>query len=352
MTTARSNQTNFQRVLLDFSAELVNLLDEEEICQQVARILHDTFDYEFVGLFLLDEETGECNLAVTAGWENEPGSSRLPLGTGMIDGLVPNGKIHYSPEAVNISNYVSTSEVKGSELDVPIWIGDKVLGVLVAAASGRDRFNQDDIGLLTVVAQQVGISIQNSRLRKSLKKAQDTAEILRTAHVTLAQSLDMNVLCETLLDSFFKLIPYDSATICLLEDETKLRARAVRGYEHWGSDSEQASNVVFEFEPGTAPYIIINTRKGTIIPDVRKFPKWITVPSSKHVLSMLGVPMLAGGKVIGVCFLDSAKTNSFTDEHIQLAEALATQAAFAIQNANLFDELYKAKEAAESQRSS
>jgi len=53
-----------------------------------------------------------------------------------------------------------------------------------------------------------------------------------------------------------------------------------------------------------------------------------------------------------VCFLDSAKTNSFTDEHIQLAEALATQAAFAIQNANLFDELYKAKEAAEAANAS
>lgn len=49
-------------------------------------------------------------------------------------------------------------------------------------------------------------------LNKSIMQAHQTAEILRSAHVALSQSLDMNVLCETLLDAFYELIPYDSAT--------------------------------------------------------------------------------------------------------------------------------------------
>jgi len=194
---------------------------------------------------------------------------------------------------------------------------------------------------------QMHLKTELAVLKKSIKEAHQTARILRTAHLALSQSLDMNVLCETLLDSFYQLIPYDSATIFLLEDETNLRARAARGYEKYGFDPNDALMVAFEFEPGTAPYIIIKTRKGTIVPDVRKFPGWISVPSSEHILSMLGVPMLAGGKVIGICCLDSEKSNSFSNEQIQLAEALATQAAFAIENAYLFDEIHKAKEAAE-----
>ena len=47
--------------------------------------------------------------------------------------------------------------------------------------------------------------------------------------------------------------------------------------------------------------------------------------------------MLFGGRVIGVCSLDSTQTHTFTQEQIQLAESLAAQAAFAIQNARLFE---------------
>ncbi len=307
----------------------------------------NSLGYAFVGLFLVDDETGDCVLAERRGWETEPGSIRILPGEGMNKRPLLDGKLNYTHDTAPISIYIPSPKVGGSEVDIPVWIGSKVLGVLVAVTEQRIGFNQDDFDLLTAVAQQTGISIRNARLQKSIQRAQQTAEILRSAHVALSQSLDMNVLCETLLDSFYQLIPYDSATIFLLEEETKLRARAVRGYEKFGFISNGALNVVFEFEPGTAPYIIIKTRKGTIVPDVREFPGWIAVPSSKHILSMLGVPMLAGGKIIGICFLDSAKSNSFTTEHVQLAEALATQAAFAIENANLFDELHKAKEAAE-----
>jgi len=190
------------------------------------------------------------------------------------------------------------------------------------------------------------IEAELAALKVSIRQANRTAAVLRIAHVALSQSLDMNVLCETLLDAFYQLIPYDSATIFLLEEQTKLRARATRGYEKW-VEPDQALRVVFEYEPGSTMHTIISTRKGLIVPETKKFKGWVTVPSAKHILSFLGVPMLAGGKVIGVCSIDSAKANTFTEEHVKLAEALATQAAFAIENAYLFDELSKAKEIAE-----
>jgi len=345
MVTASSHQTDRQKTLLRLSAELVAPLEEDEVCQQVVRSLHDSLGYAFVGLFLVDNETGDCVLAARRGLEMEPGSIRFLPGEGMNKRPLLDGKLNYTHDTAPISIYIPSPEVGGSKVDIPVWIGGKVLGALVAVTEQRIGFNQDDFDLLTAVAQQTGISIRNARLLKSNQQAQQTAEILRTAHLALSQSLDMNVLCETLLDSFFKLIPYDSATIFLLEDQTKLRARAVRGYEKWGADPKQAMKVVFDYEPGTTMDTIITTRKGLIVPETQKFSGWITV--YEHILSFLGVPMLAGGKVIGVCSLDSTKINSFTVEHGQLAEALATQAAFAIENAYLFDELHKAKEAAE-----
>jgi signal transduction histidine kinase len=346
MTTANSSQKNRQKALLRLSAELTATLKEGDVCQRVVKSLHDSLDYALVGLFLVDEVTGDRVLAATVGWEMEPGAFRLSPGEGLSERPLLDGKLHYTPNVTETSNYVPMPEVRGSEVDVPVWVGEKVLGVLVVETGNPDGFSQDDFDLLIAVAQQTGTSIRNARLYKSIQQERKTAEILRTAHIALAQSLDMNELCEILLDAFFELIPYDSATIFLLEDKTKLRAWAVRGYEQW-VDQDQALDVVFEYEPGTTMHTIITTRKGLNIQETQKFPGWITVPSAEHILSFLGVPMLAGGKVIGVCSLDSAKTNTFTDEHVQLAEALATQAAFAIENAYLFDELNKAKESAE-----
>ena len=346
MATSNSNQKKRQKALLHLSAELTATLEEGQVCQRIVHSLHDSLDYAFVGLLLVDEVTGDRVLVATVGWEVKPGSFRLSPGEGLSERPLLDGKLHYTANVAETSNYVPRHEVRGSEVDVPIWIGEKILGVLVVETEKPHGFGQDDFDLLTAVAQQTGISIRNARLYKSIQQERKTAEILRTAHIALAQSLDMNVLCEILLDAFFKLIPYDSATIFLLEDKTKLRARAIRGYEQW-VDPDQALGVFFEYEPGTTMHTIITTRKGLNVPETQKFPGWITVPSSEHILSFLGVPMLAGGKVIGVCSLDSTKINAFTDEHVQLAEALATQAAFAIENAYLFDELNKAKEAAE-----
>ncbi len=345
--TTYNKQMSRQKALSHLSADLAVNLEEEEVCQRVVRCIHDTLLFPYVGLLLLDEKTGELVLTAAVGWEMEPGSFQLPLREDLNEGALLDGKLHHTPNIIRISPYVPVPEVYGSEVVVPIWIDEKVIGVLVVVTEQSGGFNQENIDVLTAIAQQTGTAIHNTRLTKSIQQAHHTAEILRTAHVALSQSLDMNVLCKTLLDAFYQLIPYDSATILLLEDQTKLRARAVRGYDQFGFDTNDALMVVFEFQPGTILHTIISTRKGTILPDVREFPHWEILPTSKHILSFLGVPMLAGGKVIGVCCLDSATTNTFTSEHVQLAEALATQAAFAIENAYLFDELTNAKHVAE-----
>jgi GAF domain-containing protein len=67
--------------------------------------------------------------------------------------------------------------------------------------------------------------------------AREHAETLRAASLALTESLDQERIFETLLDYLALLIPYDSATIFLIEEDGDLVARAVRGYEHYTDDS-------------------------------------------------------------------------------------------------------------------
>ncbi|HSR33702.1 MAG TPA: hypothetical protein VLY63_24310, partial [Anaerolineae bacterium] len=56
-----------QAALLRLSAELAALVDEAELCRCVVDGLHDTLGYDFVALFLLDEDTGDRVYAASAG---------------------------------------------------------------------------------------------------------------------------------------------------------------------------------------------------------------------------------------------------------------------------------------------
>jgi diguanylate cyclase (GGDEF)-like protein/PAS domain S-box-containing protein len=168
------------------------------------------------------------------------------------------------------------------------------------------------------------------------------AETLRAANLSLTQSLDLKTICERLLDYLELTISCDSATIFILEGENHLTAFAVRGYDRSGYPNPgEALNVTFIAEPGTNLYNLIQKQGVMNIPDISLNEEWIYTETSSHICSWLGVPMVVGEKVIGVCSLDSTQRNFFTSEHIEIVKALGAQAAFAIQNAHLFETTQK-----------
>ncbi|MFQ5625336.1 MAG: ATP-binding protein, partial [Methyloligellaceae bacterium] len=230
---------------------------------------------------------------------------------------------------------------------LPLKIGAAVVGIMTLGATELARqFTAEEVELLEQFARLAALAIDNARLFDETQQAKQAADTLRAAYLDLSQSLELDLICEKLLDWLKKFTPYDSATIFLLEGDTRLVARAVRGYEAWGV-LDQARTAAFEIESASGVAAVITGQKSRLIPDVTQDPRWIGVASAAHVRAWLGVPMMSGGKVIGVCSLDSAQTNFFEPEHVQLAESLAIQAAFAIQNAASYDEARQARKVAE-----
>jgi signal transduction histidine kinase len=84
---------------------------------------------------------------------------------------------------------------------------------------------------------------------------------------------------------------------------------------------------------------IVAGQAGRVIADTQDYPGWLKLQVGEHIRSWLGIPLLARGKLIGIFALDKAEPGFFTPTHMRLVEALAAQAAIAIQNARLFEEL-------------
>ncbi|MGB3713321.1 MAG: PAS domain S-box protein [Candidatus Promineifilaceae bacterium] len=170
------------------------------------------------------------------------------------------------------------------------------------------------------------------------QKARQIAETLGAASQALSQTLDMDKVINTLLDYLGHLVPFDSATVSLLEDESTLMLRAVRGYQEFiETDQIPAS----EFDIADNPHIhtLLRNQKSIVIADTRKVPDWKTHRGLNHGINWMGLPLTVENNVIGLCGLEMAEPGCFTSEHLQLAEALIGQAVVAIQNAWLFEQV-------------
>jgi PAS domain S-box-containing protein len=184
------------------------------------------------------------------------------------------------------------------------------------------------------------LEADNARLRDTEQRTHQVAESLLVARLALTRTLDLDTILETLLDHLGELVPYDSATIFLLEGSTHLVARAARGYDRW-LDREAAQVVgAVDFDIGHSPRhrALVTTQKSLVIEDTRRYPSWQHIASSVHVRSWMGVPLVAGGETIGLYSLDKTEPGFFTQEHLRWAEGLAAQAAIAVQNALLYNQ--------------
>ncbi|HJP93775.1 MAG TPA: PAS domain S-box protein [Pyrinomonadaceae bacterium] len=163
------------------------------------------------------------------------------------------------------------------------------------------------------------------------------SEILRDANIALTENLSLERVLETLLDYLSKLIPYDSANVMLLNEDSRFVVSALRRYEGF-QDVETTRSIVFDANTNPLLQRIRSTKQTVVVHDTRLEPEWQKVSGADHVRNWMGVPLVTSGKVIGLYSVDKVQPFFFQPEHARLAETLAARAASAIQNAQLFEQ--------------
>lgn len=225
-----------------------------------------------------------------------------------------------------------------SYVNVPLLVQGQLIGSLNLGAEYPNAFSPEHIDIAREVAGSLAVAIQHARLYHAEQQARKSAETMRDANLALTQTLDLDVVLNTLLDYLNRFVPYDTANVMLLEGDSRLVVRASRGYERW-SDPEAIRMLTFDVRANPLFHKVVRERKSVLVPDTRKDPGWEWTAAGKHVRNWMGVPLVAGGKAIGLYSLDKAEPNFFTEEHLRTAEALAAQAAVAVQNARLFEQV-------------
>ncbi len=320
-----------QAALVQLSVDLAAALDEEEICHRVVQRLHDTLGYAYQGIFLIDESTGDRVLCAGVGWPDAPTNWRIPPGQGVSERAILDGQLHYTPDVTKEPNYVPGLN-SGAEVDVPIRVGGKVVGVLVVESQEPNAFGPEDFELLEAAANQAGIAMSNARLLQESQRRAEEAETLRRAGAVVAAALEQDEAIQRILEQLELVVPYDSASVQLLR-EGYVEIVGGRGWP------DPATVVGLRFPvPGDNPNtVVIQERRPYILNNAPAAHAPFREDPHSHIRSWLGVPLLVGDRVIGMLTVDSKHPGHFTSDHARLVTAFANQVAITLENARLFE---------------
>jgi signal transduction histidine kinase len=143
---------------------------------------------------------------------------------------------------------------------------------------------------------------------------------------------------QTLVESAARLCDANNAGITRQIDGKLFHAET---YGHSPEFKKFLQNLPVEPERGSTTGRALLEGKVIHIPDVQTDPeyKWVEAQRLGGYRTMLGVPMLRENVTIGVLTLSRAEVRPFTDKEIELVTTFADQAAIAIENTRLFDEI-------------
>ncbi len=220
-----------------------------------------------------------------------------------------------------------------SNLIVPIQTLDNKLGVLVLDNfTTPAAFTQDDQAMITSLAQQTALALENARLYQASETRTMQLQTLTDVAATITSSLQTDELIASLLDQLRAILPYETGTLWLRQGN-QLTIRAARGFE----DSEERVGLSAAVEDSLLLKEMITTSQPIFVADVRNDARFPALIEARY-FSWLGVPLLSKGAVIGVIALEKAEPNFYQPEHIQAVTTFAGQAAVALENASLFEE--------------
>ena len=318
-----------QAALFRLSAELAAALDETEVCQRVVDGLHDTLGYDFVAFFLVEESTGDRVMAACVGFEEPP--TRLKPGRGLSERPVLDGKLQYTADVHQDSRYFYG--MGGSEVDVPVRIGEQVLGVLVAESKKGDDFGTEDFEVLTAASQQAGIAIEKARLLAAERQRGDELDALRTTLTELTAELELSVLLGAIVERAAGLLNAAGGELALYDDanqEVEIVVSCGLSQDYIGTRHKLGEG---------AMGLVAQSGEPLILEDYNTWEKRANQYIDDEIHAIMAVPLKLGQRLIGVITVVAADVKrKFASPDVHLLNLFAQQAAIAIDNARLFED--------------
>ena len=332
-----ATDTDLLSTLFELGREVTSVLDLADLLEKIPQLIAQITRFSAFAVYLLDESRQELHIAYAVGYPDDVVRTlRLKVGQGVVGAAVEQGRPILVNDIGKEPRFMGPLRNMVSQLAVPMRRKGRVIGALNLLSEHSGAFTDRDEALLRQFGAHVAVAIENARLFRSERHYNETLETLAEIGREMSSILDLDVLLTRIASLTKRIIDYRTFGILLLNDTTNLLEMklAVR----YGEENAAKNIKLGEGLVGWAALY----KEPLLVSDVSKDPRYINLV--EDVRSELVIPMLIKDRVIGVFDLESPELNAFTKENKELLTLLASQAAVAIENARLYEEVRRNEE--------
>ena len=342
---AEHEQHIFSEVLREFGFSISSTLELDEVLDRILENLSRIAGYTAASIMLVNDER-IASIARTRGYtenglESPFGKVWLHLdNTANLRWMVQNQRALVIPDVSADPDWIPIpgQEWARGHLGAPLITAQGVAGFIELDSDKVNFYSETDAERLMIFANQAGVAIDNARLYARICKTAQESEVLQQITLAVGASLDFKEVIQRIFELINRLVPSDSAGILLVEGN-EVVLKAIRGFRE--NDAILGSRWPLA---GLANEQVVYARKPMIFPDIQAiFPSYRVAPHNQ-IRSVLMIPLIAGGEVIGVLSLDSWVLAYFNEDHLRLANLFAGDVAVGLENARLYEEARRRSE--------
>ena len=328
------------------SQQLAGKLELAPLLDLVGEQIRAVFKADIAYVALYNPDTGIIDFPYQYGEEIKP----LKFGEGLTSRIIRSGEPLIINRETDRRGLELGAKVVGKQalsyMGVPIPVGGTSLGVIsVQSTEIEGAYDIDDQRLLSTIAANVGVALQNARLfnetQEALSHQTATADILR---VISSSPTDVQPVFDAIVNTALRLMACDFTALLRCDGATFTpAAHATPG----GLPLDLGERVVPVDPAANFPSRVIVSKATLHIPDWKAIelpPHERDVKARNGINSSLMLPLLRKDECIGVLALARDKAGAFSEKEIALAQSFVDQAVIAIENVRLFNETREALE--------
>jgi GAF domain-containing protein len=223
-----------------------------------------------------------------------------------------------------------------SYLGVPFLVEDALVGTLEMISNEVGAYNEQDMATLQTFASQAAVAIENARLFEETQRLLEDISLLYQAGQAVTSSLEITHVLDSVAAAMTKAIGTSGSAISEWDREAGVLT-TLANYTIMAEGSEVDRVRAVADYPATAR--LLETRQPLIVnlDDKAGNPAQRRLLTQVGYASMLAVPLVAKDRVVGLVELYDDASRDFTSSDIELSQALASQAAIALENARLYE---------------
>ncbi|MEW6411982.1 MAG: GAF domain-containing SpoIIE family protein phosphatase [Candidatus Zixiibacteriota bacterium] len=171
-----------KNLLYEIGKKLSGSLSLDEVLEEIMRSLKQAIEYTNGGVFVTNPETGEIDSIYTEGYDSvSMADLHLKYGKGLVGHVATTGEPVLVPDVSKDEHYITFDPKTKCEMDVPIKVNGRVIGVLNVESDKLNAWGPEDLLLLTTFASQAALSIERARLHEQLLNGRKIEEQLNIA---------------------------------------------------------------------------------------------------------------------------------------------------------------------------